>query len=102
MLGVIAFHVSKTALTDFSPSSFEAALFLSVRNVVHFVVPVFFMISSALLLNPRKIITVEYLCKRYLIKYFIILLLFGGGIFMFRTDFYNKNSNNKEYFKWHK
>ncbi len=90
MLGVIAFHVSKTALTDFSPSSFEAALFLSVRNVVHFVVPVFFMISGALLLNPRKIITVEYLCKRYLIKYFIILLLFGGGFSCLEQIFITK------------
>lgn len=79
MLSVIAFHVGKTALTDFDSTLFSYAGFLAVRNVVHYAVPIFFMISGALLLNPEKTITIERLYKRYLLKYFTITLVFSGG-----------------------
>lgn len=42
MLSVIAFHVGKTALTDFDSTLFSYAGFLAVRNVVHYAVPIFF------------------------------------------------------------
>lgn len=78
MLSVISFHVSKTALSDFSFSLFTSSCLLCVRNLVHYAVPIFFMISGALLLNPNKNLSIERLCKHYLIKYLLITVLFGG------------------------
>ena len=78
MLSVISFHVSKTALSDFSFSLFTSSCLLCVRNLVHYAVPIFFMISGALLLNPNKNLSIERLCKQYLIKYLLITVLFGG------------------------
>lgn len=80
MLSVIAFHVSKTAISDFSPIKFDAACYLSIRNIVHYAVPIFFMISGALLLDPNKMISVSKLIKHYLTKYFAITFLFWGNM----------------------
>ena len=55
MFAVVAIHICITALSDFDNySQLDAVLYASVRNVFHFAVPIFFMISGALILPPVK------------------------------------------------
>ena len=78
MLAVVMIHICTTAMTDFSDGvgTYKGAIFVSVTNLLHFAVPVFFMISGALLLNPKKEMTLEKLLKKYLLKYACVILIF--------------------------
>lgn len=78
MLAVVMIHICTTALTDFSDGvgTYKGVLFVSVTNLLHFAVPVFFMISGALLLDPKKEMTLEKLLKRYILKYAGVILTF--------------------------
>lgn len=78
MLAVVMIHICTTAMTDFSEGvgTYKGVLFVSVTNLLHFAVPVFFMISGALLLNPKKEMTLERLLKRYILKYAGVILTF--------------------------
>lgn len=87
MLGVVFNHIFVTARTDFSNHSqnFEI-LCWCIRGVMHFCVPIFFMISGFLFLNPKKIITIKDLFKKYILKYIFIILTFGWRICFYRTS----------------
>ena len=78
MLSVVMIHICTTAMTDFDDGigTYKGALFVSVTNLLHFAVPVFFMISGALLLNPKKEMTLEKLLKKYLLKYACVIIVF--------------------------
>ena len=78
MLAVVMIHICTTAMTDFSDGigTYKGALFVSVTNLLHFVVPVFFMISGALLLNSKKEMTLGKLLKKYILKYACVILIF--------------------------
>ena len=78
MLSVVMIHICTTAMTDFNDGigTYKGVLFVSVTNLLHFAVPIFFMISGALLLNPKKEITLERLLKRYILKYAGVILTF--------------------------
>ena len=56
MLSVILIHICITALSDFPDSGTELwrIVYQTVRNVLHFAVPFFFMISGAFILPPEK------------------------------------------------
>lgn len=58
---------------------FAKALYLSIRNVFHFAVPVFFMMSGALLLSPNKKMPINKLMKSYIAKYAGVIIVFGSG-----------------------
>lgn len=78
MFAVIAIHVCIAAMNTFDNGSvFGKALYLSVRNVFHFAVPVFFMMSGALLLSPNKTMSIEKLLKSYIAKYAGVIIVFG-------------------------
>ena len=82
MIAVVFTHIGSTAHTDFSETyygSYGGVLFQSIVYISHFAVPIFLMISGALLLNPEKEITVEKVLKKYVLRYFWILLIFGWG-----------------------
>lgn len=82
MLCVILIHSCITAITDFSEFSYGTTggfVFYAVRNLCHFAVPIFFMISGTLFLNPDKGITLERLVKRYVLKYVLVIVVFGWG-----------------------
>lgn len=78
MLAVVMIHICTTAMTDFNDGigTYKGALFVSVTNLLHFAVPVFFMISGALLLNPKKEMTLGKLLKKYILKYACVILIF--------------------------
>ena len=78
MLAVVMIHICTTAMTDFNDGigNYKGVLFVSVTNLLHFAVPVFFMISGALLLNPKKEMTLGKLLKKYILKYACVILIF--------------------------
>lgn len=80
MMAVVLIHICITALSDFPDQggTLWRVVYLAVRNLLHFAVPVFFMISGALLLPPEKKMPLEKL-KSYLVKYGAVILVFGWG-----------------------
>lgn len=93
MLSVVLIHVCITALSDFPDSGSEAwhVVYQSVRNVLHFAVPIFFMISGALLLPPEKSIPFEKLIKKYVAKYTAVIVVFGWGFAFLEELFHNRS-----------
>lgn len=80
MFCVVLVHVCVTARTDFPiHTKLEDSLVVCVTNILHFAVPVFFMITGALFLNPQKKISLELLLKKYTLKYILGILVFGWG-----------------------
>lgn len=78
MLAVVAIHVCIAALGNFNNySQFDAVLYASVRNIFHFAVPIFFMISGALILSPDRELPLKKLLRRYLLKYGFVIVVFG-------------------------
>ncbi|MDE7137550.1 MAG: acyltransferase [Ruminococcus sp.] len=94
MLFVVLIHCCITSITDFPEYSYntiKGVCFYSIRNIGHFAVPCFFMISGALLLNPKKEISSEKLFKKYIFKYALSLLVFGSGFALLELLFDNRN-----------
>lgn len=78
MFAVVAIHVCSVALNGFEDySQLDAVLYLSVSKVFHFAVPIFFMISGALMLSPDKELPLKKLLSRYLLKYGLVIVVFG-------------------------
>ncbi len=82
MCAVILLHIGSIARTDFPDTQYGhwgGVLFQSISYISHFSVPVFLMITGALMLNPEKEITIEKLLKKYVLRYCLVLLIFGWG-----------------------
>lgn len=95
MTAVVFLHLGATAQTDF-PEDFVGAggvFYRSVANVLRFAVPCFFMISGALLLDPKKDISIEKLLKKYILKYVCVLLTFGWFYAVVEEVFTRKTFN---------
>ena len=99
MLAVVMIHICTTALTDFDDGAgnWKGVLFVSVINLLHFAVPVFFMISGALLLSPSKEITLERLLKRYVLKYAGVIAIFCW-LFAFIEIVFDRHDIRPDYF----
>ena len=93
MLAVVMIHVCITALSDFpdSGSTLWRVIYQSIRNILRFAVPVFFMISGALLLNPQKVITLEKLIKKYIVKYTAVIVIFGWAFALIEEVFHHRD-----------
>ena len=77
MFAVIATHVCTTAWTDFPGfTKSGGALYRSIISVCHFAVPVFFMITGALMLDPNRQMSLNKLIKKYILKYALVILVF--------------------------
>ena len=63
----------------------------AVVHCVHFAVPVFVMITGALLLNSSRTITVEKALKKYAWRMIVILFTVGWGFAMMELYFSTKN-----------
>lgn len=94
MFAVIAIHVCITAMNTFGNGSiFAKTLYLSIRNIFHFAVPVFFMISGALLLSPNKEMPIIKLIKSYVAKYAGVIIVFGSAFALMEHVFTTKTIN---------
>lgn len=91
MLSVVAIHVCIAALNGFETSSIWSAVFyLSIRNIFHYAVPVFFMISGALLLSPDREMPIKKLIHNYILKYGAVIILFGWAFAFLEEIFHAK------------
>ena len=82
MTAVVFTHIGATAHTDFPDTYYANIGGVVLQGIVylsHFAVPIFFMITGALLLNPGKEITIGKIMKKYVLRYSIVLLIFGWG-----------------------
>lgn len=96
MFAVVVTHVCVTAISDFFVEGEDSILagvsfYYSIRNILHFAVPVFFMISGALLITPQKIITIKQLFNKYILKYIGIIGIFGWIYALMEKIFYLKS-----------
>lgn len=93
MLGVVLIHICITALSDFPDSGSELwrIVYQAVRNILHFAVPCFFMISGALILPPEKSIPYDKLIKKYVLKYAAVIVVFGWG-FAFMEELFTRKT----------
>lgn len=100
MMFVVAVHVAITALSDFSVQQvWEEVLFLAIRNLGHFAVPVFFMISGALMLSPKKEIPISKLVKKYILRYIGVIAIFGWGFAIIENVFVDKKLSLITFYK---
>lgn len=92
MLAVVMIHICTTAMTDFDNGvgNMNGVLFSSVTHIFRFAVPVFFMISGALLLNPKKEISLKKLLG-YIWKYACVILIFCWAYAFIEIVFDNHN-----------
>lgn len=80
MVFVILFHIKTAANVKFydSLSGSPGGFFYQFMNyIAHFAVPVFFMISGTLLLDPCRNMPVKKLLKHYILRYCLVILSFG-------------------------
>ena len=92
-LSVVMIHVFTTARTDFiNHTNIEELISRCIPQILHYAVPIFFMITGVLFLDEnRKVILKDYL-KKYVLKYMIIILIFGGG-YAFIEEVFKHNIN---------
>ncbi len=79
-ISVIWGHVCSTLAGDpkgFQMTDMQSAFFNSADQMVCWVVPVFFMITGALLLDPDKVITVKDCVLKYCKRIILALMIFG-------------------------
>lgn len=82
IIGVLFIHVSAGGLVEYQKFSFDYFVILFYGTIIRFSVPVFFMCSGALLLNPQKNISLKVLFKKYLLR-IIIALFFWAFAYQF-------------------
>lgn len=88
---VILIHIFTTARTDFPNHTInEEIISKIIINVLHFAVPIFFMITGYLFLSKDKTYNLKDFFKKYTLKYIIAILTFGYG-FAIIEEIFNKN-----------
>jgi surface polysaccharide O-acyltransferase-like enzyme len=77
--GVIMGHIFMTICAYFTPVLSNTEIYFCVvfRNLWHWCIPLFAMISGVLFLNPQKEITIERLFKKYICRILLALFVFG-------------------------
>lgn len=74
-LAVVLLHICTTATVSPSQGQDQILLYAGISAAMRWAVPVFVMISGALLLDPDK----NFSLKRYAAKMIFVLLVFGWG-----------------------
>lgn len=90
MFSVVLIHIFVTARTDFpGHTGSEEIISNIIGQILHYAVPIFFMITGALFLQESKKIDLTTLYKKYIKRYLLIILIFGWG-FAFIEQISNK------------
>lgn len=87
MLAVVAIHVSCAAYNQYGASGMAQFMSLLVTHLGYFAVPCFLMISGALLLHPNKQITIRNLLKKYVLRYVLVIIIFGWAFAFLEVTF---------------
>ncbi len=90
-ISVILIHVFTSARTDFiNHTDFEEIISKIFQNILHFAVPVFFMITGYLFLTKDKDLEYKDFFKKYILKYIVAIFTFGWG-YAIIEEIFNKN-----------
>lgn len=78
-IAVIVIHTVNSALIMFghTASELELLLYQCMKNLVWWGVPCFLMITGSLLLNENRVISLDKLFKKYILRMIYVLFLFG-------------------------
>jgi surface polysaccharide O-acyltransferase-like enzyme len=79
LTGVIMGHIFMTICAYFTPVLTGTEVYIStvLRNLWHWCVPLFVMISGVLVLDPQKEISLNKLFKKYILRVMVALFMFG-------------------------
>lgn len=93
-LSVVWIHICSTLIENldlFDLSDKQISFFGANYQMMCWAVPVFFMITGALLLSPDKNITVNQCLNKYGLRVFIALIVFGVPFAMLKIIMENRN-----------
>ena len=82
-LGVVILHGFYGSIGSYGEGSAPMLLGMTVRSTMMGAVPVFVMVSGALLLDPAREITIEKVFKKYVLRILLALLLFSALFYLF-------------------
>lgn len=90
-LAVVLIHIFTTAITDFpNHTQVEEMISRTVINILHFAVPIFFMITGYLFLSKDNDYDIPTFIKKYVLKYLVAIFIFGF-VFAIIEEIFNKN-----------
>lgn len=93
-IAVIALHTAGTVTTSIPDLEKNLhSFFVLIMALVDWAVPVFFMITGSLLLNPEKEITTEKCLKKYVLRFILALFVFGIPFALLMLIFEQKTFN---------
>lgn len=81
--GVVLLHCAYAATAGYAESSGEYIAAMGLRNCVLFSVPVFVMVSGALLLQPDREMSVSKIFKKYVLRMVLTLVIFSLLFYLF-------------------
>ena len=95
MLLVVYVHSCGVAFSQYRETAFQSgeAMFLfTLRNMCFSSVPIFFMISGSLFLNPNYKLTLDKLLKKHILKYVMVTVIFGWGYALLDMVYSNRSA----------
>lgn len=81
--GVVLLHCAYASAAGYAESSKEYIISMGLRNSVMCFVPVFVMVSGALLLQPDREISISKILNKYILRMILTLLLFSLLFYLF-------------------
>lgn len=82
-LGVVVLHSFYGSIGSYGEGSMPMLLGMTVRSTMMWAVPVFVMVSGALLLDPERNVTIGKVFKKYIVRMLCALLLFSVLFYLF-------------------
>ena len=81
--GVVLLHCAYASAAGYAESSNEYIVCMGLRNSVMCFVPVFVMVSGALLLHPDREISISKILNKYVYRMLMTLLVFSLLFYLF-------------------
>ena len=82
-VGVVVIHISAQGVTSFALGSFNWLVCTFWDSLARFAVPVFFMCTGAMMLDPGKELTIGHIYKKYFLRVLWILLFWSWAYYIF-------------------
>lgn len=77
LFAVIFMHIIGNTINTFGLNGFAKSIYDIICYLCYFAVPIFVMVSGGLFLNPNKDINIKNILKKYVLRIFICLFIFG-------------------------
>lgn len=74
---VVVIHVISEFWYDLNPNNVNFIILTIIDSIIRFAVPIYFMVSGALFLDENKTITIKDIFTKYILKIFIIYVIWN-------------------------